>query len=431
MTGLNGPGFSYQPSWLETKGAFPISVRMPLQADLFPPAIVFPWLQNLLPENEILVTIGRIIGTAPGDVLGMLQRMGRDIAGALTIGNPPEGQETQGYRPIPDERALERIVEELPARPFLVGEQDVSMSLAGAQEKLPVAMHDGHIAIPVHGAPSTHILKPDNPRLSGSVQNEALSLVLADLLGLNPTLMKVAGPFDAYTFARFSRVSNRTDNTSPQHVTTGRAGGRSYLLVKRYDRGEGGRRIHQEDFCQALGRPPSAKYQHNQTGTPGPSLHDFFELTRHYMTGSDILRLLDAVIFNVLIGNVDSHAKNYSLVITAGGFSLAPLYDVMCGAAWDGITLNHAQTIGHQRRGKHIQRRDWIRMAQDCGLSPSGVVRRVIRLTDAVLNRLDPAIEIVRAMPAGDDPVLNTVRDEVRKLCVAVRRNAERTGETE
>jgi hypothetical protein len=97
-------------------------------------------------------------------------------------------QPTRGepaYRAIPDADALERILNELPARPFLVGEDGVSMSLAGAQEKLPVAVIDGRIAVPTNGAPSTHILKPDNPRLPGSVQNEALCMVLARRIGLN------------------------------------------------------------------------------------------------------------------------------------------------------------------------------------------------------------------------------------------------------
>ena len=124
------------------------------------------------------------------------------------------------------------------------------MSLAGAQEKLPVAIKDGQIAVPINGAPSTHILKPDNPRLPGSVQNEALCMLLARRIGLN---------------------------VAP--VTTGVAGKRSYLLVDRYDRmgtGNDVRRLHQEDFCQALGRPPAAKYEFNGTGTRGPSIADMF-----------------------------------------------------------------------------------------------------------------------------------------------------------
>jgi serine/threonine-protein kinase HipA len=412
--GPTGPAFRYEPSWLGLRAAFPISVRMPLGPDPVATPVLLPWLQNLLPESQPLVAMSRVLGSSPDDVIGLLQHIGRDTAGALNIGAQRAADESPGYRDIPDEAALERIIEELPARPFLVGENGVSMSLAGAQDKLPVAVRDGRIAIPIHGAPSTHILKPDNHRLTGSVQNEALCLVLAQRIGLEPVP---------------TNTDQRRGRLPVVCVTTGKAGARSYLLVTRYDRilqGEIWRRIHQEDFCQALGKPPAAKYQHNQTGIPGPSLRDFFELTRTYMTGADTLRLLDAVIFNILVGNVDSHAKNYSLIIRAEGISFAPLYDLMCGAVWESITLNHAQSIGGQRRGLHIGRRHWVRMAEDCGLNATGVVRQVIRLADAILHNLADAIDVVRSMPAGDHPVLNIARDEIRKLCVTVRRNTER-----
>ncbi len=419
----DGPAFRYDASWLRLNGAFPVSVRIPLGSDPVPPTVLLPWLQNLLPESGALTTVGRIVGSAPEDVIGLLQRIGRDTAGALSIGAQPAGDEIPGYRDIPDQAALERIIEELPAKPFLIGDEGVSMSLAGAQDKLPVAVHDGRIAIPLYGAPSTHILKPDNHRLPGSVQNEALCMVLAQRLF--PRVAQVIGSLNTYAL----NTATRVERLSAAQVTTGIAGARSYLLVTRYDRaphGENWQRIHQEDFCQALGKPPAAKYQHNQTGTSGPSLRDFFGLTRTFMTGADTLRLLDAVIFNILTGNVDSHAKNYSLIIGVGSVSFAPLYDLMCGAAWESITLNHAQSVGGQRRGRQIRRRHWMRMAEECDLNATSVVRRLIRLADAVLHDLDVAIDTVRAMPAGDHPILNIARDEIRKLCVAVRRNAER-----
>ncbi len=393
----DGPVLRYEPDWLAASYSFPISLRMPLGPAEVPAETLIPWLQNLLPESGPLDTIGRTLGVARGDILGLLERIGRDTAGALTIG-PHEPGETPGYREVPDDDALVRIIDSLPARPFLTGEEGVSMSLAGAQDKLPVAAIGGRIAIPVHGAPSTHILKPDNPRLDGSVQNEALCLTLARMCGL------------------------RTAD-----VTTQTAGTRSYLLVTRYDRVPASpfwHRRHQEDFCQALGRPPSAKYQHNQIGTPGPSLKDFFGLARDRMTGADTLRLLDAVIFNVLTGNVDSHAKNYSMLVDRSSFQFAPLYDLMCGATWEGITLNHAQDIGGQRRGLHIHARHWQRMAAECGLNATATTRRVVRMADTILARLDRAIAAVRALPAGDHYVLNMARDEIRKLCVTIGRNA-------
>ena len=108
---------------------------------------------------------------------------GGDTAGALAFGLPREGGNM--FRTVASDAALARIIDDLHQRPFLVGDDDVSMSLAGAQDKLPVALVDGEIAIPIYGTPSTHILKPDNPRLKGSVQNEALCMVLAALVGLD------------------------------------------------------------------------------------------------------------------------------------------------------------------------------------------------------------------------------------------------------
>ena len=220
--------FVYGPEWQARRGAFPISLSMPLDRTRVEAARILPWLANLLPEAH-LTEIGQQIGVPPQDVLGLLDRIGRDTAGALAIGTPREGRDT--FRPVGSEAALTRIINELPQRPFLVGEEGVSMSLAGAQDKLPVALADGEIAIPVEGTPSTHILKPDNPRLKGSVQNEALCMILAGLVGL-----EVA------------------------RVTTGRAGRRTYLLVERYDRIVGPDRItrvHQEDFASCSGSTPA------------------------------------------------------------------------------------------------------------------------------------------------------------------------------
>ena len=86
----------------------------------------------------------------------MLGHIGRDTAGALSIGEPRKAG--VNLQPVPDEQALERILDELSAKPFLVGERGVSMSLAGVQEKLPVFVDGhGHISVPVDGTPSTHI----------------------------------------------------------------------------------------------------------------------------------------------------------------------------------------------------------------------------------------------------------------------------------
>lgn len=383
----------YDGAWQSAADNFPVSLTMPVSDEVITADVALPWLMNLLPEGEPLRAMTRVLGASPEDVIGLITETGGDLAGALTIGDHSIDGEP-GYRPIPDNKSLERIITELPARPFLADEEGVTMSLAGAQDKLPVAVRDGELTVPINGAPSTHILKPDNPRLMGSVQNEALCMVLARRVGLT---------------------------VAP--VTTGVAGDRSYLLVERYDRmpnGDGVRRLHQEDFCQALGRPPVAKYQFNRSGRRGPSLEDMFDLIRENMTAVEITRFLDAAIYNIGIGNVDSHAKNYSILLQPE-VQLAPLYDLMSGLAWDGITPNHAQEIGGQRRGTYIYGRHWKRMAEACGLAPLATVRRVAGVIDRALNELQAAADEVAAMPAGAGPFLNLFVDEISKRASEVR----------
>jgi serine/threonine-protein kinase HipA len=259
-----GPGFTYDPGWIGLRGAFPISTTMPFGSERIGSASFLPWAANLLPENEQLRTLGQLLGMARGDVIGLLSAIGGDTAGALSIGQPGRTSSVQ-WRPVDQPQALEQLIEELPNKPFLVGDEGVSMSLAGAQTKLAVAVDGaGRICIPMNGSPSTHILKPDGPRLAGSAQNEAFCLTLA------------------------KRVKISTPS-----VATGRAGNRAYLLVSRYDRTEAGgrwRRLHQEDYCQALGRYPTDKYETNHSGIAGPTLKDMFDVTRRHMAATEIVR---------------------------------------------------------------------------------------------------------------------------------------------
>jgi serine/threonine-protein kinase HipA len=393
--GADGPSFVYDPKWLSTRGAFPLSIMMPLSPRPFSASVFLPWATNLLPEGTQLKTVSAMLGAAPEDTIAILSQIGRDTAGALSIGKP--GSADPGdWRAITTDKALERILEDLPKKPFLAGDDGVSMSLAGVQGKLGVAVDDlGRLCIPLNGAPSTHILKLDSKdRLFGSVQNEALCLTLARRCGLN----------------------------APK-VTTGKAGARSYFMIERYDRikqGDRWRRLHQEDFCQALGIPPASKYESNQTGIKGPSFADLFALTRSAMTAPDIVSLLDMAIFNVLVCNTDAHAKNYALMISGQGFKLAPMYDVMCAAAWDGITKNLAMKIADKSNGKHLKRRHWERFAATCGLSQSGTVERVQKLATRMLKELDTAVAEVEAMPAGGHTMLPLFRNAIEARVRAV-----------
>lgn len=392
-----GPEFVHAPDWASAADFFPISVSFPsAQAGLVPAALLTPWLANLLPEGDALGQAAHAIGAAPGDVLAMVERMGRDTSGALSF--KERGAVTCSVRWIPDEAALERMIEELPRKPFLLDEEDVSLSLAGAQTKMGLVRNaaDGALGVPIEGTASTHILKPDVPRLYGSVASEALAMTLARACGLDTA-----------------------------EVTTGRAGRREYLLVTRYDRvaeADGSiRRLHQEDFCQALGVFPAMKYQSNQTGTPGPSFTDIAECIAGVADPRSRLRFLDAMIFNALTCNPDAHAKNFSLLIRPGRITLAPLYDLVCAEPWAGINKRMAMKIAGKRDGAYLKGRHWQREAKAWGMNATAVLRRVATLTDLVLRKLDDARAAVAAMPAGEHPHLGAFVEAIRERATFIK----------
>ena len=399
----NGPGFTYDADWIGLRGAFPISLTMPLKSERIVSDIFLPWAANLLPENDQLRTLGQILGMARSDVIGLLSAIGGDTAGALSFGQPARTASVQ-WRPVVNSEDLERLIEELPNKPFLVGEEGVSMSLAGAQTKLAVSIDDsGRVCIPMNGSPSTHILKPDAPQLLGGVQNEAFCLTLAKRVGM-PT----------------------------PEITTGRAGERAFLLARRYDRTNVGgrwRRLHQEDYCQALGKPPSAKYESNRTGIPGPTLGDMFEVTREHMPPTDTVRLLDMAVFTVLVCNTDAHAKNYSILIRGSGASLAPIYDVMCGDVWEKVTKRLAQTIAGESRGEQLEGRHWQRFARECGLNPRQVVDRVSTLAKSAPAKAEEAAAEVARMPAGPHPILDRVKEAVQRRAITLLEQLQKLGE--
>ncbi|WP_437179074.1 HipA domain-containing protein [Neorhizobium galegae] len=323
--------------------------------------------------------------------MGLLGHIGRDTAGALSIGEPRKAG--VNLQPVPDDEVLERILNELPSKPFLVGERGVSMSLAGVQEKLPVFIdEEGIISVPVDGTPSTHIIKPDTTRLAGSVENEAFCLALARACGLEAA-----------------------------EATIGVAGKRRYLLVKRYDRftdplGEI-RRLHQEDLCQLTGHFPSQKYERSSGGR-GVTLKMMFDAVSDLVSPGERLKLLDAVIFNVLICNSDLHAKNYSILIGAGGSAkMAPLYDLMCAAVYRQVDQSLPQGIAGRFIAPDLHRRDWQAVAEEIGLSGASTARRVEELAAVVGDASENVAKQI--VDATGDPtrVLERITHDIQKRC--------------
>lgn len=170
---------------------------------------------------------------------------------------------------------------------------------------------------------------------------------------------------------------------------------RKFLLVDRYDRAHAGGgvvRLHQEDFCQALGLPIEKKYQ----AEGGPGLKECFDLVDNHSTepALDRIQFLDAVIFNIIVGNSDAHGKNFSFLhamVGQGGLRLAPLYDLVSTAPYTGeIDQRFAMKIGRARTLEELTPREWARMVEHTGVAMPYLKRRVAALAEAVAASATP-----------------------------------------
>ena len=363
--------FTYAEGWRNKPGAVPLSQSLPLRAEPFKGKECRGFFGGLLPEEAKREIIARNLGISARNDYAMLERIGGECAGAVTFvpagGALPE--KNYDYRKLSDNE-LAGILRELPKRPLLAGDKGVRLSLAGAQDKVAVRIEGGEISLPLGGAPSTHILKPAVERFDGVVFNEALCMKLAAASGL-----PAAG------------VETRTVD------------GIDFLVVERYDRHHGKsaddnptlERLHQEDFCQALGFVSEMKYQMEG----GPSLKQCFALLRDLSSTPviDLARLLDAVIFNYLAGNNDAHGKNYSLLykpLEKGGREtmLSPLYDIVSTVYYPDLSRDMAMKIGKEYSSENVTAKDFEQLAEEAGLGKALVRRRVPELADTVIASL-------------------------------------------
>ncbi|MGX2041317.1 HipA domain-containing protein [Methylocaldum sp. MU1018] len=347
--------FRYTDDWLKRPNAVALSCSLPLQTEPFDDRRTRPFFAGLLPEGQLRRLIAQQLQVSGQNDFALLDRIGGECAGAVTFLEPGNAPNPVGEGEIEwlSNEAVIALLDELPRRPMLAGRDGLRLSLAGAQDKLPVVVDGDRIGLPRHGTPSSHILKPAIHGIEDSVTNEGFCLALAEAMQL-----------------KAARASIRS------------IGDRRFLLVERYDRTNGveGRihRLHQEDFCQALGVVPEMKYQNEG----GPGLAHCFELVRRVTRPSapKVLSLLDYVAFNALIGNHDAHAKNFSLLYTGKVPILAPLYDALSTAVYPDLTPKMAMTLGSKYLFSEVQARHWDQFAEAAGLAKAQTRKRVLEL---------------------------------------------------
>jgi serine/threonine-protein kinase HipA len=351
--------FTYQQTWLESERFIPLSVTMGPQPEPFPDEIARPFFENLLPEGEIRAAIAKLKQLSERNTFGLLGEIGGDCAGAIWLS--PYGEKlrpNEGYEELADER-LAKLLAGMAKRPLLVIDDGLRLSLAGAQNKLPLYYDGKQLSLPRGSAPSSHILKPGARAFEHMPANEHFCMQLAGALELPvPTSLILRKPESLYLIERYDRAR------APDGTLT---------------------RIHQIDFCQALNLPSQKKYEHEG----GPSLALCFKVIKKYSSqpAKDRLNLILWTIFNYLVGNADAHAKNLSLLITREGVALAPFYDLVSTAAYRELTEKLALKIGGENRPDWIQKRHWEGLAEISDTNPRIVRQQIEKLASTIVDK--------------------------------------------
>ena len=385
--------FAYEESWLTAPASIPLSLSLPLQSQPFPPDISRAFFSNLLPEGQLRDHFASKYRVSADDDLGLLAALGGDCAGALALypgdlefilqATPP------CYRVLTDGDLAQLLDEAYIMDPSFLKEERTRLSLAGVQDKLPIAIQGESFCLPLDGAPSTHILKPPNHRFLTLIENETFCMALAAEMGLPvpKTFLHRIGKVDmVYVIARYDRKIDRQGVLS---------------------------RIHQEDFCQATGHSYRLKYEEGG----GPGFKACFEVVGRCRNPlADRIKLVNLAIYNYLICNADGHAKNISVLYDRGpNPSLAPAYDLVCTGIYPQLSSRLAMAIGGHYDPREISADAWNSFADQAGIrSPKPVIDALTRMAHSITGK---AAEVASCMEAlyGKNPVYQQIVVKIRE----------------
>jgi serine/threonine-protein kinase HipA len=415
----NGPdSLQYDQGWTRSELGRPLSLSLPFTPGNAPHRgeKVRSYFENLLPDSSaIRARMARRFNTGSTDAFELLAEIGRDCVGALEI--LPDGETTPGTSPLQAEPLTEAQVAQvlrgttaLDVMGLGVEDDDLRISIAGAQEKTALLQRDGTWCLPRGNTPTTHIFKLPLGLIGGmkldmreSVENEWLCSMILKEFGLPVAPCRPMQFEDVKVL-----VVERFDRAWWTHPS-----GDSRLI-----------RLPQEDMCQAAGVPPEAKYEVDG----GPGLDRILGVLDGSMSREQDRRaFFKAQLLFWMLCATDGHAKNFSLFLRSGGrYQLTPLYDVLSAypVLGDGpakISVFKAKmAMAVRSKNAHwkmrdILRRHWIAVGMRHGvLTKDG--REVQFLIDDIVGRTPEIIAAVSAQLPGGFPeqVANTVFDGLR-----------------
>ena len=234
------------------------------------------------------------------------------------------------------------------------------MSISGVQDKLSMRLERGGRLVPTD-VDGQYILKPvpsaDMKMKQDVPANESLTMQLAQRV------------------FRLGAAVNSLIRLSD---------GEFAYITRRFDRRRDGSKIAQEDFCQLMGR---ARPTHGDDYKYDASYEQLAEVLRKacpsYAVESE--KLFRRLLFDYLIGNADSHLKNFSLQQTErGDYVLTPCYDLLCTrihfpSEWR-LALDlftDEPTRGQQTHG-FVTGSDFLELADRFGLQPKRALRFLV-----------------------------------------------------
>ncbi len=385
--------FIYDADYLKKArvvGELGISHLLPLDKAPYSSDEFNAYFQGLMPEGDIYANLAEYYQVPRADYLSILEQMGCESIGALTFVS--EHINLSEYEPRYDQVDSQTLsdMRANPVRMATITAASTRLSLSGAQSKVawflpggvdPTNAAPNEWSIPRGTAPSTHIIKISRTGEEDLAINELACSLLAQACGIDT--------------AKVTRLSELP----------------GIICVERYDRVRmlKGKlqivvRLHQEDFCQALGLSPFFKYQPQGVAASYPVMvADLLEETTTNPQESRT-EFAKRLVFCYAVGNSDAHLKNFSLLYNKEwtARNLAPLYDVTC-IPLSGYSTAMPFDIGEHRALNEIDEADMVQLATDLslGLSEFGnVVNDVLssletpkieapdRETDVMINRI-------------------------------------------
>jgi serine/threonine-protein kinase HipA len=414
----------YDQAWTQSEQGRPLSLSLPFTPGNAPHRgdKVRAYFENLLPDSkDIRERLARRFNTGSTNAFELLAEIGRDCVGALEI--LPEGATSAGTSPLQAQTLSEAQVAQilrgtttLNAMGWGGEDDDFRISIAGAQEKTALLLHDGQWCLPHGNTPTTHIFKLPLGLIGGmkldmrdSVENEWLCSLILREFGLPVATCHPLQFEDVKAL-----VVERFDRAWWTHPS-----GDSRLI-----------RLPQEDMCQASGIPPEAKYE----ADGGPGMDRIFDVLDGSMTREQDRRdFFKAQLLFWMLCATDGHAKNFSLFLRPGGrYQLTPLYDVLSaypvlGEGPSKISPFKAKmAMAVRSKNAHwkmrdIQRRHWLALGARHGvLTDQG--HEVGHVIDQVVERTPAVIAAVNArLPHGfdqnvADAIFNGMRSSAERL---------------